>query len=83
VPGITLIFGELVSGQLYAITGSPSTARQQVRRLRALGADASLLAPATAKGQRRPNPRFFTFPDGSAGMLVERTGEFYRIREAR
>ena len=26
---------------------------------------------------------FFNFPDGSAGVLLERTGEFYRISDVR
>jgi hypothetical protein len=30
---------------------------------------------------QRPDPRFFNFPDGSAGVLLERTGDFYRVTE--
>jgi len=40
--------------------------------------------PITLKelaGGQRPDPRFFNFPDGSAGVLVERTGRFYRVSE--
>jgi len=29
----------------------------------------------------RPDPRFFLFPDGSAGVLIERTGAFYRLTQ--
>jgi hypothetical protein len=29
----------------------------------------------------RPDPRLFHFPDGSAGILLERTGQFYRLTE--
>jgi len=42
--------------------------------------------PVTLKSltrNERPDPRFFNFPDGSAGVLLERTGEFYRIAEVR
>jgi hypothetical protein len=29
----------------------------------------------------RPDPRFFNFPDGAAGVLLERTGALYRLTE--
>lgn len=29
----------------------------------------------------RGDPRFFRFPDGSAGVLIERTGAFYKLEE--
>jgi len=29
----------------------------------------------------RPDPRFFNFPDGSAGVLLETTGAFYRLTQ--
>jgi pimeloyl-ACP methyl ester carboxylesterase len=32
-------------------------------------------------GGARPEPRLFNCPDGSAGVLLERTGEFFRLTE--
>ena len=29
----------------------------------------------------RPDPRFFVFPDGTAGVLLEATGQFFRLTE--
>lgn len=29
----------------------------------------------------RGDPRFFTFPDGVAGVLLEATGQFFRLTE--
>jgi hypothetical protein len=34
-------------------------------------------------GGERPDPRFFNFPDGTAGVLLERTGAFYKLTEQR
>jgi hypothetical protein len=80
---ITFLFGDLVSGSVYAVTGAPSVAHQPVLSVRLVD---SQMQPLTlkdlAKGER-PDPRFFTFPDGTAGMLLERTGNFYRLTEIR
>jgi len=35
---------------------------------------------ALSKGPRG-DPRFFNFPDGTAGVLVEATGQFFRLTE--
>ena len=34
-------------------------------------------------GNAGPIRRFFTFPDGTAGVLLEKTGEFFRVTEIR
>ena len=34
-------------------------------------------------GGGRADVRFFTFPDGTAGVLFERTGDFHRVTEMR
>jgi hypothetical protein len=78
---ITSLFGDLVSGSVYAITSAPSVTRQDVFRVNLLD---SRLQPITVSGLtagQRPDPRFFNFPDGSAGVLLERTGDFYRVTE--
>ena len=80
---ITLLFGDLVSGRLFATIGPPSSKRQDVLSVTIVDRNGQ---PVTLKGMTkndRPDPRFFNFPDGSAGILLERTGEFYRISEVR
>lgn len=78
---ITFLFGDLVSGALFATT-SPATVRHQdVFHVAVVDSSG---APTTLKdlaGGARPDPRFFNFPDGSAGVLLERTGEFFRLTE--
>jgi len=42
--------------------------------------------PETLKGLvqgDRPDPRFFNFPDGSAEVLLEKSGTFYRLSESK
>jgi hypothetical protein len=42
--------------------------------------------PVTLKSMKRnnrPDPSSFNFPNGSAGVLLERIGDFYRVSEAR
>ena len=34
-------------------------------------------------GGGRADPRFFNFADGTAGVLLEPTGDFYRLTEVR
>jgi hypothetical protein len=31
----------------------------------------------------RGDPRFFKFPDGTAGVLLEHSGAFYRVTEVK
>ena len=80
---ITFLFGDLVGGGVYAVTGPPSVIRQPVF---AVSLFDSQMQPLTLKGLakgQRPDPRFFNFPDGTAGVLLERTGSFYRLTEIR
>ena len=77
---ITALFGDLPTGNVLAVTGAPGTANQTVYRVSLVD---STLAPITLSGLAggRPDPRFFLFPDGSAGVLLERTGSFYRLTQ--
>ena len=78
---ITMLVGDLVSGQLFATIGPPSTKRQEVLRVTLVDANAQPVTLKSLTGNVRPDPRFFNFPDGSAGVLLERNGEFYRLSE--
>ena len=77
---ITMLFGDLASGLLYATTDLFGTVAADVFAVRTLdefGLETSLAALAGG----RPDPRFFNFADGSAGVLLEATGEYYRITQ--
>jgi hypothetical protein len=80
---ITMLFGDLVSGRLFATIGPPATKPQEVLRVTLVDANDQPVTLKSLTGNVRPDPRFFNFPDGSAGVLLERTGEFYRISEVR
>src|SRR4030095_14852906 len=77
---ITSLFGDLISGAVYATTAPLSKIGQEVVRVTLVdrsGAPVTLIGLAGG----RPDPRFFDFPDGAAGLLLERTGAFYRPTE--
>lgn len=80
---IGFLFGDLVSGALYAITGPPTQTRQDVLEVNLVDAQSQPMNLKALAGGNRPDPRFFNFPDGTAGVLLERTGDFYRISELR
>jgi hypothetical protein len=78
---ITSLFGDLVSGSVYAITGPLSTARQSVYRVNLVDDRLQPITLEELTAGQRPDPRFFNFPDGSAGVLLEGTGDFCRLTE--
>ena len=77
---ITSLFGDLISGAVYATTAPLSRTGQEVVRVTLVDQSG---APVTLTGLAggRPDPRFFNFPDGAAGVLLERTGALYRLTE--
>jgi hypothetical protein len=77
---ISALFGDLVSGNVLAVIGAPGTPGQTVYRVNLVD---SSLAPVTLTGLAggRPDPRIFLFADGTAGVLLERTGAFYRLTQ--
>jgi hypothetical protein len=77
---ITSLFGDLPTGRVFAVTGAPGTPGQIVYAANLVNTS---LAPVTLSGLAggRPDPRFFLFPDGTAGVLLERTGAFYRLTQ--
>jgi hypothetical protein len=80
---IRYLLGDLVSGSVYALTGAPTTAAQSVYRVTLLDNARRVITLPALAGGGRPDPRFFNFPDGSAGVLLEATGDFYRLTEVR
>ena len=77
---ITSLFGDLVGGAVYAVTGSASASGQDVYRVNLVDRQGTAVTLTQVAGGR-PDPRFFNFPDGTAGVLLERTGAFYRLTE--
>jgi len=78
---ITWLMSDLVGGALYATTGARSKTLQDVSRVTLVDANSQPVTLKALAGGERPDPRFFTYPDGTAGVLLERTGAFYRLTE--
>ena len=78
---IDLLFSDLSQGGLFATTAGFDDILNDVFHVNLVdenGDNTSLLALA---GGERADPRLFNFADGSAGVLLERTGAFYRLTE--
>ena len=80
---ITSLFGDLVSGLVYATTGALTLTGQDVFRVNLVDQNRQPVALAGLTAGERPDPRFFNFPDGTAGVLLERSGNFYRLTQTR
>ena len=78
---ITALLGDLVSGAVYAVTGPLDTRRQPVHRVLLVDRDGRAVTLKDLAGSERGDPRFFNFPDGTAGVLLEKTGVFYKLTE--
>lgn len=79
---ISLVFGDLANGEVYAttdkITGT-DVPLYLVNLVNPDGSDIGTSLNALAGG--RSDPRFFLFPNGKAGVLLEATGAFYELTE--
>jgi hypothetical protein len=80
---ITSLFGDLVSGSVYATTGPVTLTVQDVLRVNLVDQNRQPVTLAGLTAGERPDPRFFNFPDGTAGVLLERSGNFYRLTQTR
>ncbi|MGB3510683.1 MAG: hypothetical protein WBA93_15910 [Microcoleaceae cyanobacterium] len=77
---ISSLFGDLSSSEVFATTASLTQKNAPVFRVNLFDSmlnQTSLLELAGG----RADPRFFNFSDGSAGVLLERTGDFYQLTE--
>ncbi|WP_145368029.1 hypothetical protein [Maioricimonas rarisocia] len=79
---ITAMFSDLDSGRLYATTSASTDQLNPVFRVTLINAAFRTTSLSTLAGGR-PDPRFFLFPDGTAGVLLEATGAFYRLKQIR
>jgi pimeloyl-ACP methyl ester carboxylesterase len=80
---ISALVGDLSGGSVFAITGSRTARGQDVFRVALRDPSGRPVTLKQLAGDARPDPRFFNFPDGSAGVLLEKTGEFFRLTELR
>lgn len=81
---ITTLFSDLGSGIMYATIDPPSTTAAPVYRVNLVDENGSPIADLTALNDgERVDPRFFRFPDGTAGVLLEATGTYYRLTQLR
>jgi hypothetical protein len=78
---ITFLFADLVGGAAFATTGPPTVFHQPVMSVKLIDSGMQAITFKGLAGGARPDPRFFNFPDGTAGVLLERTGNFYRLTE--
>ena len=82
---ITSLFGDLGSGLAYATTDPLTGTDVEVKKVNLIDEDGTPLTSfndlADDPNLARVDPRFFLFPDGTAGVLLEKTGEFFRLTE--
>ncbi len=77
---ISSLFGDLARSQVFATTTSLTDNNVPVYQVNLFD---SMLNPTSLSDLAggRADPRFFNFSDGTAGVLLERTGDFYRLTE--
>jgi len=78
---ITALFSDLSSGIIYASTASTTATNAPVFKVNLIAEDGTPLDSLQDLAGGRADPRFFRYPDGSAGVLLEATGTFYRLAE--
>jgi hypothetical protein len=78
---ITFLFGDLVSGGVYAVTGAPTVLHQHVLAVTLVDSQGQTTTLKALSNGPRGDPRFFNFSDGTAGVLIEATGQFFRLTE--
>ena len=72
---LTALFSDLDSGNLYGTTGGYEDIASTVYKLGIVDKQGNAFSSL--------EERFFRFPDGSAGVLFEANGNFYRLTEVR
>jgi hypothetical protein len=78
---ISSLFGDLTGGYVYALTGLLQLTEQDVFRVNLVDSNLQPVTLNGLTGGQRSDPRFFNFPDGTAGVLLGGTGDFYRLTE--
>ena len=81
---LTALFSDLDSGNLYGTTGGYEDIASTGYKLGIVDKQGNAFSSLEElAGLPRVDPRFFRFPDGSAGVLFEANGNFYRLTEVR
>ena len=78
---IDMLFGDLATGALYATMEGIGDTLNTVYSVGVADGFGGVTTLADYLGITRADLRFFNFTDGSAGVLLERTGMAYRITE--
>ena len=79
---ISLIFGDLANGEVYATTDKITGTDVPVFLVNLVDAEGNAIGNSlNALAGGRVDPRFFLFPNGEAGVLLEATGDYYRLTE--
>jgi hypothetical protein len=79
---IGFLFADLATGNLFATLADASgTVLNEVYKVWVQTLTGHLVSMYDYLGNERPDLRFFTFADGSAGAISERLGTIYRITE--
>lgn len=78
---ITAVFGDLNSSVLYATEDPLAATNVPVYEVNLSDENGTVLASFQDLVGGRADPRFFRFPDGTAGVLLEATGAFYRLTQ--
>lgn len=79
---LTALFSDLDSGILYGTKGDFDDIATTVYKLTVVdGNGVEYESLEELVGLTRVDPRFFRFPDGTAGVLFEANGDFYRLTE--
>lgn len=80
---ITFLVADLVGGLVYAIASPPSVLSQPVYHVALVDSNGQSVTLKELSRSDRADSRFFEFPDGAAGVLLEHTGAFYRLTEVK
>ena len=81
---ISLVMGDLPSGEIYATTDKIDGRNVPLYRVNLVDTDGNPVGPTNSLNDLasgRSDPRFFLFPNGEAGVLLEATGAFYLLQE--
>ena len=81
---ISLVMGDLPSGEVYATTDKITATNVPLFRVNLVDTNGSPVGPTNSLNDLaggRSDPRFFLFPNGEAGVLLEATGDFYILTE--
>lgn len=78
---ITAMFTDLTTGVPLAVTDPLDSVNARVKRVNLINEAGESIDSFNALIGRRADARLFTFPNGKAGVILEATGDYYRLTE--